>query len=92
VTSEEGARAFARSSLDPTAAARQLSSLLEELPVSDGLEMLDLSGPTLEAVGRDMIEHVVPDGATVPTRRLLVDMLDEQAWIPGQRQQTEKRE
>lgn len=88
----EGARAFARSSLDPTAAARQLSSLLEELPVSDGLEMLDLSGPTLEAVGRDMIEHVVPDGATVPTRRLLVDMLDEQAWIPGQRQQTEKRE
>jgi len=88
----EGARAFAGESLEPSTAARQLGSLLEELPTSDGLEILNLSGPILEAVEQDMLEHVVPDGATAPTRRLLGEILDENAWISGQRSQTAKRE
>lgn len=83
-----GARMFASDALEPRAAAHQLVSLLEELPPTDGLEALNLSGAILEAVDRDMIEHVVPAGATAPTRRLLGDILDEQAWVSGQRPQT----
>jgi len=88
----EGARALSSESPGPGAAAQQLGRLLEKLPTSDGLEMLDLSGPILEALGEDMIDHVVPDGATAQTRRILAEILDGQAWIPGQRQHTAKRE
>ncbi len=64
---------------------------IEELPVSDGLEMLDLSGPVLEALKQDMIEHVIPGGAMVGTRRMLGDILDELARLPGPRAQTANR-
>jgi len=88
----EGARVFAGRVPRPGEAAQQIVNLLEQLPISDGLEMLDLSRPVLESLRQDMIEHVVPDGATAPTRRLLGDILDTTAWLPEQRSQVAKKE
>jgi hypothetical protein len=84
---EGGARAFASEIADPVAAAAELRRVMDGLLDSDGLQMVDLPGPILEAVRQDMFEHVVPLGAGIRTRRLLVEILDETAWLPRRRPQ-----
>jgi hypothetical protein len=82
-----GARAFASEVPEPLAAAAELQRLMGGLVEPGGLKMLDLPGPILEAVRQDMFEHVVPVGAGKRTRQLLVEILDETAWLPRPRPQ-----